>query len=50
MSAIDLRAWIGRKESREDVVAEFVEAGWALARESDALPYQYFLMFKPPSP
>jgi ubiquinone/menaquinone biosynthesis C-methylase UbiE len=36
------------KMSREDVLAEFAEAGWVLARESDALPYQYFLMFKPP--
>jgi ubiquinone/menaquinone biosynthesis C-methylase UbiE len=37
------------KMSREEVIAEFAEAGWALARESDSLPYQYFLMFKPSS-
>jgi hypothetical protein len=32
---------------REEVVAELAEAGWTLASESDVLPYQYFLIFKP---
>ena len=35
------------KLARETVVAEFVEAGWALASESDELPYQYLLVFRP---
>lgn len=35
------------KMSRDEVVAELAEAGWSLARESDALPYQYFLIFSP---
>lgn len=35
------------KLSREDVIGEFEEAGWALSRESDVLPYQYFLFFSP---
>lgn len=32
--------------SREDVIAEFAEAGWAPAGESDILPYQYLLLFR----
>lgn len=35
------------KLSREQVIEEFAEAGWVLARESDILPYQYFLIFRP---
>ena len=35
------------KMAREEVVAEFAEAGWTLASESDILPYQYLLIFKP---
>ena len=38
----------GSKLSRAEVVAEFEEAGWSLASESDALPYQYVLVFTPP--
>jgi len=38
----------GSKLSREAVVAEFEQAGWKLATESVALPYQYFLVFYPP--
>lgn len=37
------------KIAREVVFAEFEEAGWELVRESDLLPYQYFLIFSPPS-
>ncbi len=37
----------GHKLSREHVVAEFEEAGWALDREGDLLPYQYLLVFAP---
>lgn len=33
------------KMAREEVVAEFAEAGWVLAGESDILPYQYLLIF-----
>jgi SAM-dependent methyltransferase len=36
------------KLSREEVVAEFAEAGWAPAGESDLLPHQYVLLFAPP--
>lgn len=35
------------KLSRESVLEEFTEAGWVLSRESDLLPYQYFLIFRP---
>ena len=35
------------KLAREQVVEEFALAGWVLARESDVLPYQYFLIFRP---
>jgi len=38
----------GHKLSREAVLAEFEEAGWKIATESVALPYQYFLVFYPP--
>jgi len=38
----------GHKLARDAVVAEFEEAGWSLADESDALPYQYVLVFRPP--
>ena len=34
------------KIASEDVVAEFAEAGWVLATQSDILPYQYLLIFK----
>ncbi len=37
------------KLSREHIVGEFAEAGWHLVAESDALPYQYVLVFVPPS-
>lgn len=39
----------GHKLSREEVILEFREAGWTLASESDELPYQYLLVFAPPS-
>jgi len=35
------------KLSERQVIDEFAEAGWDLARQSDILPYQYFLIFKP---
>lgn len=35
------------KRSREQVVAEFAEAGWTLISENRILPYQYFLVFVP---
>jgi hypothetical protein len=31
--------------AREDVIREFVQAGFRLAREETFLPYQYFLVF-----
>lgn len=34
------------KMSREEVVAEFAEAGWVLTSQSDILPYQYLLLFR----
>lgn len=34
------------KMAREEVVAEFAEAGWVLASQSDILPYQYLLVFR----
>lgn len=37
-----------RRLSREKVIAELEKAGWTLAAESVALPYQYFLVFYPP--
>jgi len=37
------------KLSKQQVAAEFEEAGWLPAGESDILPYQYFLMFTPPA-
>jgi len=36
------------KLSRKKVVKEFEKAGWTLAAESIALPYQYMLTFYPP--
>jgi ubiquinone/menaquinone biosynthesis C-methylase UbiE len=39
----------GEKLSRDQVVAEFEEAGWRFVAESVALPYQYMLIFLPPS-
>jgi SAM-dependent methyltransferase len=36
------------KVSRDKVVQEFEKAGWTLAAESFALPYQYMLTFYPP--
>ena len=35
------------KLARETVIEEFAEAGWALAGESDKLPHQYLLIFRP---
>jgi ubiquinone/menaquinone biosynthesis C-methylase UbiE len=35
------------KLSRDEVVAEFVEAGYRLRAEPGGLPYQYFLVFEP---
>lgn len=35
--------------AREAVTAEFAEAGWSPAGESDALPYQFVLVFTPRS-
>ena len=37
------------KLTRDEVVAEFTKAGWKLTSESVALPYQYVLVFHPPS-
>jgi predicted methyltransferase len=34
---------------RADAIAEFEQAGWKLRLENDALPYQYFLVFTPPT-
>jgi ubiquinone/menaquinone biosynthesis C-methylase UbiE len=39
----------GEKVSREDAIKEFTRAGWTLGAESVALPYQYYLVFSPPS-
>lgn len=36
------------KLSREQVISEFSEAGFTLAAESMALPFQYLLVFHPP--
>ncbi|HET6373558.1 MAG TPA: methyltransferase domain-containing protein [Candidatus Polarisedimenticolia bacterium] len=41
---------VEHKLSREEVLAEFAEAGWGASGESDLLPYQYFLIFTPPPP
>jgi ubiquinone/menaquinone biosynthesis C-methylase UbiE len=35
------------KLARDEVVAEFVEAGYSLREEPGGLPYQYFLVFGP---
>jgi len=37
------------KASREDVMHEFEQSGFRLAREHTLLPYQYFLVFAPAS-
>ena len=37
----------GDKLSREEVVAEFHNAGYRLVRDHDFLPYQYFFEFEP---
>jgi hypothetical protein len=37
----------GHKLSAGEVTAEFEKAGWVLHRESEALPYQYLLAFRP---
>jgi ubiquinone/menaquinone biosynthesis C-methylase UbiE len=37
----------GHKLAREKVVAELEKARWDLVAESVALPYQYFLVFRP---
>jgi predicted methyltransferase len=34
---------------RDTVVQEFQDAGWTLVAESRMLPYQYYLVFNPPS-
>lgn len=39
----------GHKLSRDEVVGEFREAGWLRVSESEELPYQYLLVFRPPS-
>jgi ubiquinone/menaquinone biosynthesis C-methylase UbiE len=36
------------KVARANVIKEFKKAGWTLAGESVALPYQYMLTFSPP--
>lgn len=36
------------KLTRAEILAEFEEAGWTLASETDALPYQYIFVFTPP--
>jgi ubiquinone/menaquinone biosynthesis C-methylase UbiE len=41
---------VDRKLSRETVVQEFEQAGWKLVSESAALPYQYYLSFRPGHP
>jgi hypothetical protein len=33
--------------AREDVLKEFQQAGFRLAKEETFLPYQYFLVFAP---
>ncbi len=38
----------GKKVPRDEVIAEFEEAGWRYVAESVALPYQYLLIFLPP--
>jgi len=40
----------GSKLSRESLIAEFTEAGWEVVAESVALPYQYFVIFRPGAP
>ena len=37
-----------RKLPRQQVIDEFVEAGWRFESESSLLAYQYFLTFYPP--
>ena len=39
----------GHKLSRDAVFEELTEAGWILDAESEDLPYQYLLVFRPPS-
>jgi SAM-dependent methyltransferase len=39
----------GHKLSRDAVFDELTEAGWTLDSESEDLPYQYLLVFRPPS-
>jgi SAM-dependent methyltransferase len=39
----------GHKLSRDAVLEELTEAGWILDAESEDLPYQYLLVFRPPS-
>lgn len=39
----------GHKLSRDAVFEELTEAGWTLDAESEDLPYQYVLVFLPPS-
>ena len=38
---------LGMKIAREDLVRQMQEHGYALAKEHDFLPYQYFLVFEP---
>lgn len=38
------------KLSRDDVIAEFRQYGFRLAKEETFLPYQYFLVFSPVAP
>jgi SAM-dependent methyltransferase len=39
----------GHKLSRDAVHAELTKAGWSLDSESDDLPHQYVLVFRPPA-
>lgn len=41
---------VGMKIAREDLIAQLEGAGWAVTREHDFLPYQYFLEFQPAGP
>lgn len=38
----------GPKLTRAEILSDFEEAGWTLARECGGLPYRYVLLFAPP--
>ena len=38
---------VAMKIAREDLIAQLEKSGWAVAREHDILPYQFFLEFTP---